>query len=183
MGSSSTGMLWLVFALGTVACWGLYGIFLHAGQVAMGDPANGRYKAFFIVGIAYLLSAVIGSAVVMWMNGADWAMPSKGIWLSLVAGLVGAFGAFFVLLAFGAKGTPAVVMSIIFAGAPIVNAIVAMAMHPPASGTVKWQFYAGILFAAMGGLLVSLYKPLPAPAKPPVEQAAVSPEVAAEANR
>jgi len=173
MGSSSSGMLWLVFALGTVACWGLYGIFLHAGQVAMSDPVNGRYKAFFVVGIAYLLSAVVGSAVVMWMNGADWMMPSKGIWLSLVAGLVGAFGAFFVLLAFGAKGTPAVVMSIIFAGAPIVNAIVAMIMHPPAAGTVRWQFYAGIVFAALGGLLVSYYKPQPAPKKPPIEQVSV----------
>ena len=176
MGSSSSGMLWLVFALGTVACWGLYGIFLHAGQVAMSDPVNGRYKAFFVVGIAYLLSAVVGSALVMWMNGADWMMPSKGIWLSLVAGLVGAFGAFFVLLAFGAKGTPAVVMSIIFAGAPIVNAVVAMIMHPPASGSVKWQFYAGILFAAMGGLLVSLYKPQPAPKPAPTEQASVAAE-------
>ena len=30
-------MNWLYFALLTVACWGLYGIFLHAGQVGMAD--------------------------------------------------------------------------------------------------------------------------------------------------
>ena len=171
---SSPGLLWLVFALCTVACWGLYGIFLHAGQVAMTDPVNGRYKAFFIVGIAYLLSAVVGSMVVLWLNGSDWAFPSKGVWLSLVAGLVGAFGAFFVLLAFGAKGTPAVVMSIVFAGAPIVNAVVALWMHPPAGGwgSVRWQFALGIFLAALGGFLVSYYKPNPGPAKKPpaVEQ-------------
>ena len=34
---------------------------------------------------------------------------------------MGAIGAFGVLLAFGAKGTPAVVMSIVFAGAPVVS--------------------------------------------------------------
>ena len=172
--SNTPGMMWLVFALCTVACWGLYGIFLHAGQVAMGDPVNGRYKAFFIVGIAYLLSAVVGSAVVLWLNGTDWVFPSKGVWLSLIAGLVGAFGAFFVLLAFGAKGTPAVVMSIVFAGAPILNAIVALMLHPPAGGfgNLRWQFLMGIAMAALGGFLVSFYKPDGGPPKKPasVEQ-------------
>ncbi len=178
-------MLWLVFALATVMCWGLYGIFLHSGQVAMADPVNGRYKAFFIVGIAYLLAAVIGSMVMLWLSGSDWAMPAKGVWLSLIAGLVGAFGAFFVLLAFGAKGTPAVVMSIVFAGAPIVNAIVAVAMHPPAGGVgaLRWQFVLGILLAAVGGCLVSLYKPGPAPAnKSAVERGAPAQPGAEEAS-
>jgi len=168
-------MLWLVFALCTVMCWGLYGIFLHSGQIAMADPVNGRYKAYFIVGTAYLLAAVIGSAVMLWLGGATWSFPSKGLLLSFIAGIVGAFGAFFVLLAFGAKGTPAVVMSIVFAGAPIVNAIVAVSLHPPAGGfgALRWQFVLGILLAATGGCLVSLYKPAPGGAKKvPVEQSA-----------
>ena len=50
---------WLIFALGTVVTWGLYGIFLHMGQVGMSDPANGRYKAFLFVGVAYFLTAVL----------------------------------------------------------------------------------------------------------------------------
>ena len=178
--SSSSGMMWLVYALCTVACWGLYGIFLHAGNLGMDDQANGRMKAFFVVGIAYLLTAVIGTAVIMWLNGSDWSFPSRGVWWSLVAGLVGAFGALFVLLAFGAKGTPTVVMSIIFAGAPIVNAVVAMIMHPPASGTVRPQFFLGIVMAALGGFMVAYYKPGPKPPKKaPVEQAAATP---ADAN-
>jgi hypothetical protein len=71
------------------------------------------------------------------------------------------------LLAFGAKGSPSVVMSIIFAGAPIVNALVALALHPPAGGygSIRWQFFVGILLAALGGTLVTLYKPNPAPPK------------------
>jgi hypothetical protein len=56
-------------------------------------------------------------------------------------------------------------MSIVFAGAPIVNAVVAAWMHPPKGGIadVRWQFYAGIVMAAVGGCLVSYYKPGPAP--------------------
>jgi hypothetical protein len=85
--------------------------------------------------------------------------------VSLVAGLLGAVGAFGILLAFGAKGTPTVVMAIVFAGAPIVNAVVSAWMHPPKDGLagVPWQFYLGIVLAAGGGCLVSLYKPQPAP--------------------
>lgn len=156
-------MTWLAYALMTVGSWGLYGIFLHGGQVAMGDPDNGRYKAFLFVGIAYFLTAVLAPLIVLKVNGSDFSFPQKGMTLSLVAGIVGAIGAFCVLLAFGAKGTPPVVMSIIFAGAPIVNAIVSLTMHPPEGGfkAIPWQFMAGILLAAIGGFLVTRFKPPP----------------------
>ena len=165
--SSQAGMTWLIFALMTVVSWGLYGVFLHTGQVGMGDPINGRYKAFLFVGIAYLLTAVVGPAIVLIVNGASWSMPGKGMAWSLLAGFVGALGAFCVLLAFGAKGTPSVVMSIVFAGAPIVNAIVALSIHPPTGGwqSLRWQFVVGILLAAFGGYLVTTYKPDASPPK------------------
>ncbi len=164
---SQAGLGWLAYALMTVGCWGLYGIFLHGGQLGMADPVNGRYKAYLFVGIAYFLVAVLAPLAVLIASGSDWSMPMRGMSWSLIAGTVGAFGAFGVLLAFGAKGTPAVVMSIVFAGAPIVNAIVSMALHPPAGGIggIRWQFFAGIAFAALGGCLVTLYKPDPAPPK------------------
>jgi hypothetical protein len=117
-------MSWIIFALMTVASWGVYGVFLHNGQMAMGDPVNGRYKAFLFVGIAYFLTAVLAPLAILLVRGATWEMPVRGMGWSLVAGIVGAIGAFCVLLAFGAKGSPAVVMSIVFAGAPIVNALV-----------------------------------------------------------
>ncbi len=161
MPTSSSGLTWLIFAFLTVASWGLYGIFLHAGQTAMGDPENGRYKAFLFVGIAYLLTAVIGSLIVLTINGSDWSFPTKGLTWSLLAGIVGSIGAFGVLLAFGAKGTPPVVMSIVFGGAPIVTAIVSLILHPPAGGwgSLNWQFMLGIVLAALGGCLVTLFKP------------------------
>ena len=167
-------MGWLFFAVLTVTMWGVYGVCLHTGQVAMADPVNGRWKAFLFVGIAYFLVAVLAPLAMLLISGASWDMPAKGVTWSLIAGFVGAVGAFGVLLAFGAKGSPAVVMSIVFAGAPIVNAIVSLAMHPPAGGLggIRWPFFVGILMAAVGGTLVTLYKPGPAPAKPPaaVEQ-------------
>ena len=178
-------MHWLVFALMTVCSWGLYGIFLHSGQLGMADPVNGRYKAFLFVGIAYFLVAVLAPLGMLVASGSDWNIPSKGATLSLVAGTVGAIGAFCVLLAFGAKGTPAAVMSIIFAGAPIVNAVVAMVMHPPAGGfgAIRWQFVAGILLAAVGGCLVTLYKPPPAPAAAKAAQMQTARQGGVGANR
>jgi drug/metabolite transporter (DMT)-like permease len=177
--SSSHGSAWLMFSLLTVVCWGLYGVFLHTGQVGMNDPVNGRYKAFLFVGVAYFLTAVLAPLAVLALNGASWTFTGRGVGWSLVAGIVGAAGAFGVLLAFGAKGTPAVVMSIIFAGAPVVNALYALTLHPPAGGWQKlpWQFVLGIVLAAVGGCLVSLYKPAPAAPAPrpaitqPAEQA------------
>jgi hypothetical protein len=95
-------MNWLFYALLTVATWGLYGVYLHSGQMAMGDPINGRYKAFFFVGVAYFIIAVLAPLLVLKVNGSDFSFPAKGIWLSLFAGTLGAIGAFGVLLAFGA---------------------------------------------------------------------------------
>lgn len=169
--SNSSGNLWLTFALMTVASWGLYGIFLHQGQVAMGDPENGRYKAFLWVGIAYFLIAILGPLIMLIASGANWDMPSKGIKLSLFAGVLGAIGAFTVLLAFGAGGKPMFVMSIVFAGAPVVNAVVGMFMHPPAGGwgSVDKRFWVGMIVAIVGATLVTLYKPGPGKPAPPVE--------------
>ena len=155
------GTAWLAYALMTVAAWGLYGVFLHTGQAGMADPSHGRMKAFLFVGIAYFLTAVLAPLALLAASGAGWDFPARGALWSLAAGVVGAVGAFCVLLAFGAKGSPSVVMSIVFAGAPVVNAAVALSLHPPAGGlgTVRWQFVAGILLAAAGGCLVTLYRP------------------------
>ncbi len=138
----------------------------------MNDPVNGRYKAFLLVGVAYFLTAILGPVCILFLRGASWNFTAGGIGWSLVAGIAGAAGAFGVLLAFGAKGSPAVVMSIVFAGAPVVNAVYSLALHPPVGGWQKLPlpFVLGILLAAIGGCLVTLYKPAPVPQphKPPL---------------
>jgi hypothetical protein len=170
-------MQWLFYVLLTVCTWGLYGVFLHSGQIAMNDPVLGRYKAFLFVGVAYFIFAVLAPLALLKMQGSDFSFTPKGMGISLFAGALGALGAFGILLAFGAKGTPQVVMSIVFAGAPVVNAVVATWMHPPKDGLagVPWQFYLGIVMAAVGGCVVSLYRPAPAPKPVAKAVAAVAP--------
>jgi len=156
-------MNWLSFALMTVLSWGVYGIFLHSGAIGMasgGDPSIGRIKAFLLVGVAYFLVAILGPVIILITKGADWSFPIKGSAWSLVAGVVGALGALFVLLAFGAKGTPAAVMAIVFAGAPIVNGLVAITMGNLWKD-LSWQFVLGLVLALVGGCLVTFFKPNP----------------------
>ncbi len=173
---NNKGMSWLFYALVTVVSWGVYGVLLHEGQLGMGDKTNGRYMAFLYVGIAYFLIAVLAPMLVLKLQGGRldfWAYPTKGLWWSLIAGVFGAIGAFGVLLAFGAAPNPKtyvpVIMSIIFAGAPIVNAFTSMAKHPPTGGfgAIKWQFWIGLLLAAAGGALVTKFKPEAGPAPKP----------------
>lgn len=161
----------------TVLSWGLYGIFLHSGQDAMQDKSNALFKSFLFVGLAYFLTAVLAPLAILVTRKANWSFPAAGMGWSLIAGIVGAIGAFCVLLAFGAGGKPGVVMSIVFAGAPIINAVVAIFLNPPEAGigAIKWQFYLGILMAAAGGFLVTYFKPPPprhAPAPAPAAQTA-----------
>ena len=90
------------------------------------------------------------------------------IW-SLVAGIAGAIGAFGVLLAFAAGGKPPAVMSIVFAGAPLVNAAIGTFLHPPAKGwgSVDPRFWIGIVLAVAGGFCVAKFNPgSPAPGGP-----------------
>jgi hypothetical protein len=136
----------------------------------MRDPANGRFKAFLFVGVAYFLTAVLAPIAMLVARGASWSMPGSGMGWSLLAGIVGALGAFCVLLAFGAAPKPTVayvpvVMSIIFAGAPIVNSVVATTKDHNWSN-VRWPFVVGIVLAAFGAALVTLYKPEAKPHTP-----------------
>jgi len=177
--AQSQSSTWLTFALLTVACWGTYGIFLQMGSENMHDPANGRIKAFLFVGLAYFLVAVLAPILILALSGANWKFPITGMSLSLVAGIVGAIGALGVLLAFNAAPNPRqsvpVIMTIIFSGAPVLNAIVALCLNPPAKGwgSIPWQFWLGMALAVTGGGLVTKFKP----SGPPAHKAATAPAV------
>lgn len=179
----SSGNTWLLLTFLTVFSWGVYGILLHKGQTLM-QPAGGppispsilRYKAFLFVGIAYFLVAVLAPlAVLVTQKQAFTGYTSSGAIWSLIAGIAGAIGAFGVLLAFAQGGKPPAVMSIVFAGAPLVNALIGSILHPPAKGlgSVDPRFWIGILLAVSGGFLVAKFNPgSPAPAKPAAVAAA-----------
>ena len=169
-------MNWLVFALMTVATWGVYGVLLHKarGFMPMGSEApHAGLKAFLFVCLAYALIGIAAAAVLK-VRGSNWSFSGNGIKWSLIAGSAGAIGAFTLVLALGAaspiyKGAAAAaVMPIVFAGAPIVNTIVAMLLHPPEGGykALPFPFILGCVLAACGAFLVAKFAPSSSVATP-----------------
>ncbi len=70
----------------------------------------------------------------------------------------GAVGAVCIIYAFGAGGLPTYVMPLVFAGAPVVNVVVSMAMHPPKTAPNP-LLYVGFLLASFGAGMVLYFKP------------------------
>jgi len=162
-------MTWLTFALLTVLSWGVYGVLLHKGRgfMPMGaETPHAGLKAFLFVCIAYALIGVV-AAMVLKARGSNMTFGSTGISWSLIAGTAGALGALTLVLALGAaapiyKGAAAAaVMPIVFAGAPVINTITAMIIHPPEGGlkALPLPFIAGCLLAIGGAFLVAKYAP------------------------
>jgi hypothetical protein len=75
-----------------------------------------------------------------------------------MAGALGALGAVFIIYAFRAGGLPLYVMPIVFGGAPVVNVVVTMYMHPPqnAPNPLLWV---GYVLVAAGASMVLYFKP------------------------
>jgi len=165
----TSNMNWIVFSLLTVLSWGVYGVILHKarGLMPMGAEApHASLKAFLFVCIAYALIGVAAAAMLK-LRGSSWSFTSTGITWSLIAGGAGALGAFTLVLALGAaspifKGaSAAAVMPIVFGGAPIVNTLVAMTLHPPEGGlkSLPLPFVLGCIMAASGAVLVAKFAP------------------------
>ena len=152
-------MTWLVFTLIATTASGIFGVLTHAGQKAMGDSANGQYKALLFAGIGYSLIATVGSGVMLAVTGAQWSFPMKGLSLGILAGIAVVGVIFCNPLAFAARGSPVVVVSIGAAGGPILNAAIAITLYPPAPGSLRWEFIFGIAAAAIGGYMITVYRP------------------------
>jgi hypothetical protein len=147
-------MNWLVFVVGAVLCWGTYGPFLHKGQVALGNPM----RALLCVGVAYFLIAVLVPGAMLLSQGQLNNFNQGGTTTATLAGGLGALGALCIILSFRAGGSPMYVMPLVFAGAPLVNVLLTMALHPPKTPPNP-MLYLGFLMAATGGFLVLYFKP------------------------
>ena len=147
-------MNWLLFVLGAVLSWGLYGPVLHKGQVALGNPL----RALLCVGVAYFLIAVLVPVLMLRAQGGLSGFGAAGSAAATLGGALGALGAVCIILAFRAGGSPIVMMPLVFGGAPLVNALVSTAMHPPREAPSP-LLYLGFLLAATGAYLVLRFKP------------------------
>jgi len=160
---------WILFSFSAALFWGCYVPTIFYGQTAFGaGNPNRSMKAFLFVGIAYFVMAIVVPGVWIWTHAspADQGWPSAGIWLSLIAGVLGAAGALSVVFALrdaGAQKPPliAYVAPIVFAGAPIINVLFswlidlikghARAPHP--------MFLVGLVLAITGVVIVLLFNP------------------------
>jgi hypothetical protein len=147
-------MSWVWFAIGAALSWGLYGPMLHKGQVALGNPM----RALLCVGVAYLLVAILIPGGTLVSQGQLNNFNSAGTIAATIAGVLGAFGAIFVIWAFRAGGVPNYVMPIVFGFAPLVNVLYTMYSHPPKVAPNP-LLYVGFLVTAVGAGMVLYFKP------------------------
>ena len=147
-------MTWIFYVIGAVLSWGLYGPALHKGQVALGHPL----RALLCVGVAYFLIGVLVPVAGLSTQGELRRFGTSGIVAATLAGALGALGAVCIIWAFKSGGSPAIVMPLVFGGAPLVNVLVSLGQHPPKTAPSP-MLYVGFLLAALGGFLVLYFKP------------------------
>ncbi len=149
-------MNWIMFAAGAALSWGAYGVVLHRGQVALGNPM----RALLCVGVAYFLIGVLVPVLALQSQGELKGFNSGGATLATLGGALGAIGAVCIIYAFRAGGVPNYVMPLVFAGAPLVNVALSIATHPPKTAPSP-LLYLGFLLAAAGAAMVLYFKPQP----------------------
>ena len=152
-------MLWILFVVGAVLSWGTYGVALHRGQVALGNPM----RALLCVGIAYFLIAVLVPVGALMQQGQSLGEGFQGekfsgSMVATLAGALGAIGAVCIIYAFRTGGTPLYVMPLVFGGAPLVNVATSAILHPPKTA-VNPLLYVGFVLAALGAGMVLYFRP------------------------
>ncbi len=147
-------MGWVIFVAGAVLSWGAYGVFLQQGQVQLGNPL----KALLCVGVAYFLIAVLIPIGGLSAQGGLSGFNTGGLMRATLGGALGAAGAVCIIWAFKSGGLPIYVMPLVFGGAPIVNVLLAMVMHPPRS-SINPMLYLGFLLASLGAGMVLYFRP------------------------
>jgi len=115
-------------------------------------------RALLCVGVAYFLIGVIVPVISLSAQGELNGFTMKGSIGATVAGALGAIGAVCIIFAFRSGGLPTYVMPLVFAGAPLVNVLYSMWLHPPKTSPNP-LLYLGFVLAAVGGGLVLYFKP------------------------
>ena len=147
-------MSWIALAFGAALSWGMYGASLHRGQLALGSPM----RALLCVGAAYFLIGVLVPVGVLSSQGEMRDFNATGTTTATLAGALGAIGAACIIFSFRAGGLPTYVMPLVFGGAPLVNVLYTMAVHPPKVAPSP-LLYVGFLVTAIGAAMVLYFRP------------------------
>jgi uncharacterized membrane protein len=150
---------WIMFVVGAFLSWGCYVPTLHEGQKLLGGgkPGDGAMRAFLCVGVAYFVTAVLITGVLLFLGYESRQFDPKGLGFAFTGGVLGAAGALCIIFSIRNGGSPTYVAPLVFAGAPIVNAMVTLWWHPPAVAP-RPIYYFGIVLAAVGAALVLFEK-------------------------
>jgi hypothetical protein len=175
----------VIFALLTALFWGLYGPVLGLARAAEQNP----FKPYLLIGVAYLVWAILGGAIGMKYTNVPFAFSGDGLKWGLISGSLGAFGALTLTLAMfkfptGMKPRPEIVMPIVFGGAVTVTALTNLAMSRGQAGAhapSPW-LWVGIVGMAVCIVVVAYNTPHVAPKKPSGAAAASPPSAPAESK-
>jgi hypothetical protein len=157
----------VIFALLTALFWGLYGPVLGLARAAEQNP----FKPYLLIGVAYLVWAILGGAIGMKYTNVPFAFSVDGLKWGLISGSLGAFGALTLTLAmfsFEGKPKPELVMPIVFGGAVTVTALTNLVMSGQQAGehhTSPW-LWVGMVGVAVSIVIVAYNTPHVAPKKP-----------------
>jgi hypothetical protein len=111
------------------------------------------------VGVAYFLIGVLVPAAVLIAQGQGLrGFNAAGTTGATLAGALGALGAVCIIFSFRTGGTPTYVMPLVFGGAPLVNVLYTMYIHPPRVAPNP-MLYLGFLITAIGAGMVLYFKP------------------------
>lgn len=159
-------MKWpIIFALLTGLFWGTYGPALGVARAAEG---NNPFKPYLMIGLAYLVWAVIGGFGGIRYTNTDLGFTKDGATWGFIAGSLGAFGALTLTLAMfsfqGMKPRADIVMPIVFGTAVSVSAITATIQTKAGFNPKLW---AGIVGMAICIVVVASNTPHAAPKPKP----------------
>ena len=147
-------MVWVIFVAGAVLSWGAYGVLLHQGQTQLGNPL----KALLCVGRRLLPDWRHHPGPRALRAGQPVGIQRRRAVTATVAGALGAAGAACIIWAFRTGGLPVYVMPLVFGGAPLVNVLVTMVLHPP-KAAINPMLYVGFLLASAGAGMVLYFRP------------------------
>ena len=147
-------MNWLIYVAGAVLSWGVYGAMLHQGQVKLGNPM----RALLCVGVAYFLIGVLVPSAMLVSQGQMRGFNGPGTAAATIAGALGALGAVCIIFSFRTGGSPTYVMPLVFGGAPLVNVLYTMYIHPPKIAPNP-MLYVGFVMTAIGAGVVLYFRP------------------------
>jgi len=162
-------MKWpIVFALLTGLFWGTYGPALGIARAAEG---NNPFKPYLMIGLAYLVWAVLGGFGGLAYTNTKMQFTGTGATWGFIAGSLGAFGALTLTLAMfsfqGMKPRADIVMPIVFGTAVSVTALVSVIQsNLQGHATFNPWLYLGIAGMAVCIITVAYNTPHVAPTKP-----------------